>query len=630
MPAADRALRGLVWLMFLVTAMTTNVVGVLIPEVARTYGGNLTRAGGLQYATMAGIAVAGLFLGGLADRRGRRPTVLAGLALFALASFLIALGDGLAPLLALLFVSGLAIGVFKTGGMALIGDLSRSPAEHTRAMNLVEGFFAVGAVAGPPIVAALLAAGLPWSELYGLAGVLTLGLLALAATMRFPPPRAASDVVQANAPAILAIARDPHALGFGACIFLYVGVETAVYVWMPSLLAAEGDRALLPGAYALSTFFVLRAAGRFLGAWTLERLGWTRTLAACAAAVLACFAGALAGGRPAATVLLPLSGLFMSVLYPTLNSKAISGFPAARHGAAAGFILFVTCLSAVVSPLAIGAVSDALGGPRAGFALAAAMALALAAALVFNLVKDPSRARLAGGLGAAAAHDQLDRRQGRGGDLARHAAEEQVDHGPRAELEVLPDGGQRRRAVTGQDDVVEADHGHVVRDCPAGRRQGADCGQGDHVREGEGRVERDALGEERRHRLLGFVHRVGRRDHQGRIERDPRFRQTLPVAFEPLDRLGSVYRAQEGDALAALGDQMGDGQASALDVVASDRAVALARQPAAPDHHGPVGVGDGVQRLVLGALADQQQAVGAMRLDDPLQPARLGHDHLVQ
>lgn len=384
MPAADRALRGLAWLMFLVTAMTTNVVGVLIPEVARAHGLNLTQAGGLQYATMAGVALAGLFLGGMADRRGHRATVLVGLALFAAASVLIAFNRALAPLLVLLFASGLAIGVFKTGAIALIGDLARSPADHIREMNIVEGFFALGAIAGPPIVARLLAAGLPWTALYGLAGTLTLGLLLLALVVRFPAARPATSPERAGMIATLAIARDRRALGHGACIFLYVGVETAVYVWMPALLAADGAATLLPGAWALSTFFVLRAVGRFAGAWTLERLGWARTLAVCGAAVLACFAGALAGGRQAAATLLPLSGLFMSVLYPTLNSRAISGFPAERHGAAAGFILFVTCLSAVLSPLAIGAASDAFGGPRAGFVLATGMALALAGALAFN------------------------------------------------------------------------------------------------------------------------------------------------------------------------------------------------------------------------------------------------------
>jgi MFS family permease len=57
---------------------------------------------------MAGIALAGLFLGSMADRRGRRFKVLVGLTLFAAASALIAVNRALAPLRALLFVSALA------------------------------------------------------------------------------------------------------------------------------------------------------------------------------------------------------------------------------------------------------------------------------------------------------------------------------------------------------------------------------------------------------------------------------------------------------------------------------------------------------------------------------------------
>ena len=68
------------------------------------------------------------------------------------------------------------------------------------------------------------------------------------------------------------------------------------------------------------------------------------------------------GDRPAgALYLLPLSGLFMSVIYPTLNSKGISCVPKKDHGAAAGVILFFTCVSAVFAPLAMGAAGDAMG-----------------------------------------------------------------------------------------------------------------------------------------------------------------------------------------------------------------------------------------------------------------------------
>ncbi len=64
----------------------------------------------------------------------------------------------------------------------------------------------------------------------------------------------------------------------------------------------------------------------------------------------------------------------MSVIYPSINSKGISCFPKSEHGAIAGVILFFTCLSAVVGPLAMGAISDAMGGPKYGFMLATGFA----------------------------------------------------------------------------------------------------------------------------------------------------------------------------------------------------------------------------------------------------------------
>ena len=105
--------------------------------------------------------------------------------------------------------------------------------------------------------------------------------------------------------------------------------------------------------------------------------------------------GALLGGLALGVWLLPLTGLFMSIIYPTLNSKAISCFPRHQHGAAAGVILFFTAVAAAVGPLAMAAVSDALGDIKFGFVLATGFALLLFAGLALNWRLDPAGARLA-------------------------------------------------------------------------------------------------------------------------------------------------------------------------------------------------------------------------------------------
>src|SRR5687768_2027053 len=47
--------KTLTYLMFAMFAMTTDSVGIIIPEVIRTFDLSLTAAGTFQYATMAGI-----------------------------------------------------------------------------------------------------------------------------------------------------------------------------------------------------------------------------------------------------------------------------------------------------------------------------------------------------------------------------------------------------------------------------------------------------------------------------------------------------------------------------------------------------------------------------------------------
>jgi fucose permease len=392
---ADRnrkLIRWLTCLMFFTFAMTTDAVGSVIPQIIEEFRLSLTTAGALQYATMVGIAAGALLLGYLADRIGRKRTIVVGLALYGASSLLFVATNLFGAFIVLLGIAGLGISIFKIGALALIGDISISTKSHTRFMNTVEGFFALGAIAGPAIVAVLIGAGMSWKWLYVIAALICTALIVIAARVRYPDAR--QPVERASPRQMLTVMRDPIALGFSFLVIMYVAVEVAVYVWMPTyLLDYTGSVAWLP-LYALTIFFVLRAIGRFLGAWLLGRLSWTAALAVSGLAIFLCFAGSLAFGVDGAAWLLPLSGLFMSIIYPTLNSKAISCFPKTQHGAAAGVILFFTAAAAALGPLAMAAVSDAYGSTEAGFVLATVFALLLLAGLLINYFADPARQRL--------------------------------------------------------------------------------------------------------------------------------------------------------------------------------------------------------------------------------------------
>jgi len=386
-------IKALTYLMFMMFAMTTDSVGLIIPEIIKTFGLSMTAAGTFQYATMGGIALAGFFLGSLADRLGRKPTIVIGLTAFGVASFLFAVGNSFAYFSVLLAISGVAIGVFKTGALALIGDIATSTTEHTSIMNTVEGFFGIGSIIGPAVLARLLTTGVSWKWLYVLAGGICVVLILMAWKVRYPARiRAGENTLNLNH--TLLTLKNPYALAFSLGAFLYVAAEAAIYVWMPTLLKGYSGSAVWLAAYSLSVFFILRVAGRFAGAWMLTRFDWTGVLALFSGAILLCFLGTAFGGAEVAVYLLPLSGLFMSVIYPTINSKGISCFPKSEHGAVAGVILFFTCVSAVLGPLAMGAVSDAMGEPKYGFVLAAGFAALLFLGLLFNWILNPTRSLL--------------------------------------------------------------------------------------------------------------------------------------------------------------------------------------------------------------------------------------------
>ena len=388
------AIKWLTYLMFMMFAMTTDSVGLIIPKVIEEFKLSMAAAGAFHYANMIAIALAAIFLGYLADKLGRKKTIILGLILFALNSYLFAAGNSFMFFIVLLAISGAAIGIFKTGALALVGDISRSTTEHTATMNTVEGFFGVGAIIGPAIVTWLLSRDFSWKWIYIIAGSICALLIVTAALVKYPKTVKTMDE-PIDLKRTMRMMKNPYALGFSLGIFLYVASECAIYVWMPTLFEGYTGSFLFVVAYATSIFFVLRVIGRFMGAWVLARFKWTSVMALFSLAIFICFIGSMVGGLSYAIWLLPLSGLFMSMIYPTLNSKGISCFPKTEHGAVAGVILFFTCVAAAAGPWAMGLVSDLFGSPRYGFVLATGFAGLLFVGTLLNWISNPAAKRLA-------------------------------------------------------------------------------------------------------------------------------------------------------------------------------------------------------------------------------------------
>jgi FHS family L-fucose permease-like MFS transporter len=406
----SRIIRWLTYLMFMMFAMTSDSVGEIIKEVKVAFSVTNAQASLMHSLPMLGIALSGLFLGFLADKIGRKPTIIMGLAIFGVACYSFLVADDFLLIVSLMSLSGVAVGVFKTGALALIGDISSSTKQHTSTMNGAEAFFGVGAIIGPLIVAYLIHQGVAWQWLYVIAGGVCTVLIVGALFVKYPnyTREKSEKVKQVSVLQSLALIKNPYAFGFSVGAFLYVAAESAIYVWMPSYLVCDAStlRATYDcytegfsqtlAIYSVTAFFILRAAGRFVGIWMMSHFNWALVLMLFSGGIVLCFGAGLMGGKQVALYLFPLTGIFMSVIYPTFNSKGISCFPKHQHGSVAGVILFFTAAGAAAGPFIMGLVSDANGGDaKYGFMVATAFAAILFIGMVYNFVKNPTQKRLA-------------------------------------------------------------------------------------------------------------------------------------------------------------------------------------------------------------------------------------------
>ena len=114
-----------------------------------------TDKGLVTAATLAGILVGALALGGLADRLGRKPVFIGEMVLLALALVAAAMSSGTSSLVAALFVIGLALGADYPTAHLVISE-SIPAAVRGRLVLGAFSFQALGAVLGTAIAAVVL------------------------------------------------------------------------------------------------------------------------------------------------------------------------------------------------------------------------------------------------------------------------------------------------------------------------------------------------------------------------------------------------------------------------------------------------------------------------------------------
>jgi len=337
------------------------------------------------------FAFMSLWHGAISDALGRRSVVLAGLALYVLASLGCAFATRVEQLWVLRALQGCSAGAGIVIGRAVVRDLHEGPLARRMMSQVVMLYGLAPAVA--PLIGGALQVAFGWRAVFLFLALLAAGLFA-AVALRLPETLPAAARQPFNARALAAgyaellrhrafmIWACAYALMFGA---FFVYVLSAPMFLMQHLGLGEADFIWLFGPATAGLIGGSALAGRFAVRWSGNRT-LVRGFAVMAAATLynlaVCVAAPSAPAWYVAYVF--LFNLGMSLAIPTLTMRALDCVPA-RRGTGSSVQLFVQTgfnafIAAVLAPLAWGSpLSLALAA--AGLWLTSGLAVLLATRL---------------------------------------------------------------------------------------------------------------------------------------------------------------------------------------------------------------------------------------------------------
>ncbi|RZK03800.1 MAG: MFS transporter [Novosphingobium sp.] len=376
-------------------AILLNSVGTVILQAINGFGVSKPEAATLEAFKDLPIALVSLAVAAYLPRFGLRRALIVGQAIVALACLAMALVPGFAMARLLFLATGVGFALVKTATYTLIGLLTEDAARHAALTNRIEGGFMLGVLSGYWIFGLFIDPSAPgnpvWLQVYWLLAALSIAIvvLLLSAHLDEREAQGSETAPLAEGRLIIGLIVRPAVLLFAGAAFLYVLVEQGVGTWLPTFNAEVLHLSAPMSVQGASIFAAALALGRLGAAPLITRIGWLRLLALCVAgiAVIVMIVVPLAEGHAPGRIerwadlpwygyAMPLIGLCLAPIYPTIVSTILSALPRSQHAAMTGLIIGFSALGGTTGSFITGRVFATFGG-IAAFRLVVVPALLL-------------------------------------------------------------------------------------------------------------------------------------------------------------------------------------------------------------------------------------------------------------
>jgi len=368
---------GLILLIFFVISFLTNILGPLIPDIIDSFSLSLTLAGLLPFSFFIAYGVMSIPAGFLVDKYKEKKVIFSAFVVAFIGALLFALTSNFPAAMASLFLIGLGMAMLQ---VAINPLLRVAGGKEHFAFNsvLAQLIFGLASFISPQVftylvtnlkddpergnivirtLAKVVPADLPWISLYWVFTVITLVMILIIASIRFPKVKLKEDERAGARESYAELFKNKFVILYFFGIFAYVGSEQGVANWISKFLATyhRYDPQTV-GADTVSYFWGLLTAGCLLGLLLLKIFDSRKILIWFTSASLISLTFALFGPGNIALIAFPMVGFFASVMWSVIFSLALNSVKA-HHGSFSG-ILCTGIIGGAIVPLIIGWLGD--------------------------------------------------------------------------------------------------------------------------------------------------------------------------------------------------------------------------------------------------------------------------------
>ncbi len=365
----------LIFVIFFVISLLTNIIGPLLPEIIHSFKLSLTLAAFLPFSFFVAFAVLSVPSGIMIEKWGEKPVLLGAFSLAFIGSLLFSLVPQFSTSILSVFLIGLGMAALQ---VAINPLLRVSGGEEHFAFNsvLAQLVFGLASFLSPMIYSYVVTAkatdpvgamivkwvprDVPWIGVYWVFTLIALLMIVMLFSVSIPRVNRTEEEKTGAWATHKELLKNPLVILYFLVIFAYVGVEQGLANWMSEYLSQNfGFDPQTDGATAVSRFWGLMTAGCGIGLLLLKVVDSRKLLIGFSVLSFLILSLALFGSKWTALYAFPAMGFSISVMWSILFSLALNSLTK-HHGTFSG-ILCTGIVGGALVPFFVGSIGDRLG-----------------------------------------------------------------------------------------------------------------------------------------------------------------------------------------------------------------------------------------------------------------------------